>query len=256
MKQRNEKIFNRLVDLTKDNKSRLHILEETIPVDEQFEYFNYSNTVRENAGPDINRNYLVSLLFTPELSLEEKRKSLSLLAGLSDVAAYRAIETYHSSPLEPELANWSALALVESRIVLNSDLTGEQQVFISTGLGGHNNKLRYFCLIASNNQAPFTYLQDEIIEREFRFQFEAAKIEIEKIEKEDNYVIYILLAAIEIDIKEMIDKIVRECNQFGNFIRPQVLITNTKILSREEIIKNLNGNTQSSTTEPDQLTAI
>lgn len=111
-------------------------------------------------------------------------------------------------------------------------------------------------MIASNNQAPFTYLQDEIIEREFRFQFEAAKIEIEKIEKEDNYVIYILLAAIEIDIKEMIDKIVRECNQFGNFIRPQVLITNTKILSREEIIKNLNGNTQSSTTEPDQLTAI
>ncbi|HBK30019.1 MAG TPA: hypothetical protein DDZ78_00130, partial [Porphyromonadaceae bacterium] len=84
--------------------------------------------------------------------------------------AYRSIETYHSSPLEPELQNWSSMALVSSRIVLNSDLSGQQQIYISSGLGGQDKKLRFFALFAAKDRLPFTALQREIIEREFRFQ--------------------------------------------------------------------------------------
>ncbi|MBP1619129.1 MAG: hypothetical protein H6Q14_2956 [Bacteroidetes bacterium] len=243
--KRKDVIFNRLVDLTKENKSHLHILEETIPVNEQFEYFNFSKKLREDEDEHINRNYLISLLFTPELSILEKKKCLSLLAGIPDVAAYRAIETYHSSPLEQELANWSAMALVESRILLNTDLTGEQQIFVSTGLGGHNGKLRYFFVVASKNNLPYTTLQNEIIEREFRFQFNLSGIEIEKEEKEAHYVTYLVLADLAIDIKDVVDATIKECNQYGNFIRPESMITNTKILSKEEIEKHLavNGST-------------
>lgn len=237
--RRKDAIFNKLVDLTKENKGHLHILEETIPIKEQFEYFNFSKKLRENEDQYINRNYLVSLLFTPELSIEEKRKCLSLLAGIADVAAYRAIETYHSSPLEPELANWSAMALVESRILLNTDLTGEQQIFVSTGLGGHDGKLRYFFVVASKDNEPYTALQQEIIEREFQFQFNLAGIEIEKEEKEECYFTYLVLADLAIDIKETADATIKECNQYGDFIRAESMITNTKILSKEEIEKHL-----------------
>ncbi|OJU48582.1 MAG: hypothetical protein BGN96_11570 [Bacteroidales bacterium 45-6] len=246
--RRKDGVFNKLVNLTKEHKNHLHILEETIPVSEQFEYFNFSKKLRENETPYIDRNYLISLLFTPELSIEEKRKYLSLLAGIADVAAYRAIETYHSSPLEPELANWSAMALVESRILLNTDLTGEQQIFVSTGLGGHSGKLRYFFVVASKGNRPFTSLQSEIIEREFRFQFNLTGIEIEKEEKEAYYFTYLVLADLAIDIKELVDATIRECNEYGHFIHPESMITNTKILSKEDIEKHLapNGSTSGS----------
>lgn len=239
MKNKEDKLFNKLANMSKEGTSRLHILEETIPVNEQMEYFNYSSRIREDAGRYLNRNYLVSILFDPDYAIEEKRRSLSLLASLPDVAAYRAIETYHSSPLEPELTNWSSLALVESRILLNSELTGEQQIFISTGLGGHNNKLRYFCVISSKSGEDFTVLQNEIIEREFKFQFECKKIEIEKTNNWGYYITYIFLADLTIDVKAFIEQVVSECNQYGDFININFLITNTKQLSNEEIELNL-----------------
>lgn len=237
--KRSDDVFNKLVDLVKENKSHLHILEETIPVDEQFEYFKSSKQVREEYNENIDRNYLVSLLLTPDLDIEEKKKCLSLLAGIPDVAAYRVIETYHSSPLEPELAHWSAMALVESRILINSELTGEQQIFVSTGLGGHNGMLRYFFAISSKENIPFTELQSEIIEREFRFQFDKQNIVIERIEDEKTYVTYLVLAEIELDIKSIVESVVRECNEYGHFIQSKVLITNTKILSKDEIQRNM-----------------
>ena len=214
----------------------MHILEETIPVNEQFAYFNYSKKLREDQSlKDIKSEELISTLFTPDLPIGEKQRCLSLLAGIPDVAAYRAIETYHSSPQEPELSNWSAMALLESRIVLNSDLTGEKQIFVSTGLGGHNGKLRYFFVIANRIKEPLNELQCEIIEREFRYQFDSLKIDIEDIRNEGNYFTFLILADLEIDIQKLIDDIVKECNQYGNFISDMVLLTNAKILFREEI---------------------
>lgn len=237
--RRKDAIFKKLVDLQKENKSHLHILEETIPVNEQFYYFDFSKKIRENEDEHIDRNYLVSILFTPGLLIDEKRKSLSLLAGIPDVAAYRAIETYHSSPLEAELANWSAMALVESRILLNTELTGEQQIFVSTGLGGRDGKLRYFFVVASIGNQPYTAFQNDIIEREFRFQFNLSGIELEKEDKQEHYYTYVVLADLAIDMKDIVDGIIKECNEYGNFIQPESMITNTKILSKEEIEKNL-----------------
>lgn len=238
--KRHEDIFNKLASLAKENKSQLHILEEKIPVDEQFAYFNYSKKLREDIGySNIDKDELISNLFNPELLIREKQKCLSLLAGIPDVTAYRAIETYHSSPQEPELANWSAMALMESRLLLNSDLTGEQQIFVSTGLGGHKTKLRYFFVVSTKNKQALTSLQCEIIEREFRYQFDSLNIEIEKMVNDGFYYTFLVLAELEIDIKKEIDNIVKECNQYGNFISETVLITNAKILSQEEIERSL-----------------
>jgi hypothetical protein len=157
------------------------------------------------------------------------------LASVPDIGAYRSIETYHSSPLEPELKNWSAMALVSSRIVLSSDLSGHQQIYISSGLGGHEKKLRFFALFTTADRKPFTDLQKEIVEREFRFQLEMSDIEIEKFEIHDNYFTLLILFPFEIDVKSILDAAISECNQYGNFLDERYLFTNLKILSEQEI---------------------
>lgn len=211
-----------------------HILEDLVPIEVQMEYFRYFEKLRSDNLPFI-RDEEVALLFSPDASVERKKRSLTLLASIPDVGAYRSIETYHSSPLEPELAHWSSMALVSSRIVLSSDLSGQQQVYISTGLGGQDKKLRFFSLFTTEDREPFTDLQKEIVEREFRFQLEKADIVIEKFETMGNYFTIQMLFSFDMNAKACLDAAVRECNQYGNFLETRFLFTNVKVLSEKEI---------------------
>lgn len=218
--------------------TNLHIIEEIIPIDEQMKYFDHSRHVR--SPEDIhNRGYWVATLFAPEGDLEQKKLSLSILAGLVDVGAYRALETYHSSPLEPELANWSAMALMESKILISSDLSGEKQVLISTGLGGIARKLRFFAVIPSLHREEFTPLQVEMLTREFNFQLEKKKIDIEEFTFAGNYLKIVLLADIESDLKTVFKNVIVECNEYGNFIDENFLLTNVRKFEDSEIIRLL-----------------
>lgn len=211
-----------------------HILEDLVPIEEQMEYFQYFERLRGENNPFV-RDEEVAVLFSPDAPVSRKKRSLILLASIPDVGAYRSIETYHSSPLEPELTHWSSMALVSSRIVLSSDLSGQQQVYISSGLGGQDKKLRFFSLFTTADRQPFTDLQKEIVEREFRFQLEKADVIIEKLEIKANYFTIQMLFDFDKDAKTCLDAAVQECNQYGNFLDTRFLFTNVKVLSEKEI---------------------
>lgn len=211
-----------------------HILEDLVPVEVQMEYFRYFERLRRENEPFM-RDEEVSLLFSPDATIERKKRSLTLLASIPDVSAYRSIETYHSSPLEPELTHWSSMALVSSRIILSSYLSGQQQVYISSGLGGHGKKLRFFAVFTTTERQPFTDLQREIVTREFSFQLEQADVVIEKFETKENYFTIQLLFTFDKDAKSILDAAVHECNQYGNFLDTKYLFTNVKVLNDREI---------------------
>ena len=48
------------------------------------------------------------------------------------VRAYRLLEEYTQHP-DPEVTDWAYMALMESRISLESDFSDEKQIYISTG---------------------------------------------------------------------------------------------------------------------------
>lgn len=224
--------------LTEQGVDSFHVLEDLVPIEEQMAYFRYFERLRRE-NPPFRRDEEVAVLFSPDETVERKKRSLSLLASIPDVGAYRSIETYHSSPLEPELLNWSSMALVSSRIILSSDLSGQQQVYISSGLGGQDKKLRFFALFASENREPFTDLQREIVYREFNFQLHQADVNIEKFEIKENYFTILLLFPFDKDVKSVLNAAITECNQYGNFLDERFLFTNVKILSEAEIEKLL-----------------
>lgn len=216
-----------------------HILEDLVPIEEQMEYFRYFDKLRRENNT-FDKNEEVSLLFSPEETVDRKKRSLTLLASIPDVGAYRSIESYHSNPMEPELTHWSSMALVSSRIILSSDLSGHQQIYISSGLGGQDKKLRFFSLFTTVNRQNFTDLQKEIVEREFTFQIKKSDVEIEKFDIRDNYFTILLLFPFDKDVKSNFNSAVTECNQYGNFLDTKFLFTNVKILSEKEIEKILN----------------
>jgi hypothetical protein len=214
-----------------------HILEDLVPVEEQMEYFTYFDKLR-GENNTFKCDDEAAILFSPDEPVDRKKRSLTLLATIPDVSAYRFIETYHSSPLEPELLHWSSMALVSSRIVLSSDLSGHQQIYISSGLGGQDKKLRFFAFFTANKKKPFTDLQKEMIEREFTFQFQKEDITIEKFDIRENYFTLLMLLPFDKDIQLNLNAAVAECNQYGNFLDTRFLFTNVKILTEKEI-KNI-----------------
>ncbi|NLA63319.1 MAG: hypothetical protein GX857_08890 [Bacteroidales bacterium] len=234
MKNWNNILNNLRANINKQGIDSFHVLEDLVPIEEQMEFFKYFDGLKTRNVRFV-RDTEIEMLFSPDVSIERKKECLTLLSSIPDVKAYRAIETYQSSPLEPELKNWSSIALLGSRIGLDSELSGKRQIYISSGLGGHDKKLRFFTLFITSSLENLTELQKQIVEREFRFQLEAADVDIEKFEIENNYFTILFLFPFKTDVRAVLQSSIDECNQYGNFLDEKFLFTNVKVFNDEEI---------------------
>lgn len=245
-------VFSKFRDSFSRTNGHFHILEQRVPVEVQMSYFKFSENLRKENNPPrpLNdeqclQNYAILKLETT--SAEEKKTLLSTLATSKNVKAYRLLEQYVKEP-DPDVASWAYMALMESRISLESEFTDERQVYISTGLGGKDDKLRFYALLLSTDNQPFKEYQTKMIEQELPFAFKEAGWELEKLHLADGYVEAVFLLPVKAEIKEVFDHLITECNQYGNFLSPVYSITNIKEYSEEEIQKAIqqNGDSKSS----------
>ena len=163
-----------------------------------------------------------------------------MLASQEKVEAFRTIEKYAQKP-DPELREWSILALQESRMVIQSSLMDEQQVYISTGLGGKGQNLRYFAVfISKENISEYSAVQCKLIQDELAYALNHCNGVLEEIRFEKELAIAILLLPVKSDIQGVFSSVINECNQYGDFIRQDIIITNVKRMSVDEIRNFIN----------------
>jgi hypothetical protein len=244
-------IFDRFQTFLNKNDGDFHILEHQVPLETQMEYFKNSNrlrsflvSLRQVSGMTTdNTDYLqfAGDLHNPEKSKEDKKQILSALAVSKQIKAYRILEKYLQSP-DKDLTDWAYMALMESRMVLESELSDEKTVYISTGLGGKGKKLRYYILLLPASGNPFLAYQHQIFESEFQYVLAQEEGEIEQLTIKDNYIEILVLIPFQADIKKILTHTIYECNQFGNFISDYVTVTNVKKLSEKEIAKIIKVN--------------
>ena len=244
-------VFKKFRDSFSKMDGHFHILEQRVPVELQMQYFKYSEQVRkERAKPDLNDMDYTAFresLSNPESTTDYKKYILSMLATSREVKAYRMLEDYVQHPDE-DVSNWAYMALMESRISLESELSDEKQIYISTGLGGKGEKLRFYVLMLSRDRKPFLEYQRKVIEREFAYFLPKADCEIERLTIGEQYVELVFLIPVRADIKLTLDKVINECNQYGDFLSDIFTITNVKELTEQEVtdIINKNGNSKTS----------
>lgn len=236
-----EDVFKRFYDSFQNMDGHFHILEHRVPVEQQMEYFKYSDRVRKESLEMNDDDYeqYVDDLKNAEFSREDKKRILTILASSKQVRAYRLLEQYVQHPDE-ELVNWAYMALMESRITLESELSGEKQIYISTGLGGKGKKLRFYVLIISSEGNSFADYQRKVIEKEFGYALPKNDCEIERLTINDNYVELVFLVPVKSNIKKILEDVIRECNLYGNFLSGVFTITNVKELSREDVEQVIN----------------
>lgn len=219
-------------------KQPVRIHQDAIDVLQEELYFQWSDKlidwlIEDNAS-ETDFQADVAKLYSPEVSDDEKKQLLCLLASVLDTQSYREIENYQQ--IAPEnLKVWATLALRESKVCLESYLLGYDCLYISTGLGGKDEALRYFVVLVNKDGKEYDSLQKETIKNEFEFIFKQHKGGIEDIQFNDKLACIVCLLPWESDIGDLVDKIVNECNTLGNFIDNDFLLTNIKIMEIAEI---------------------
>ncbi|TKG97202.1 hypothetical protein EYV94_01885 [Puteibacter caeruleilacunae] len=231
----NENIYQKIQEALSQLPANFSILEEEIDIDEQRDYFNVSQYLKQNP-PAENILEEAELLYNAETSLDSKKQILSKLALLEDVKAYRIIEKYVHQP-ERELHKWAVLALQESRMLIEASLVDEPVAFISTGLGGRGRMLRYFIVTIAKEPIPFSDIQKKIVVDEFSYSFKQHGAELEETHCYESFVTFSALISVDQPLQQIFEQALRECNEYNNFLREELIITNVKKLAPDEIIE-------------------
>ncbi len=238
MDSKNEDVLKKFHESLEHMKGNVHIIEAQIDIDTQMKFYSFSNDLREEStSADLEKEE--QLLFSADASVEDKKHSLAMMSNIPDVKAYRLIEKY-ASQAESELKDWITLSLLKSKITLETEFSDEKQMVISTGLGGKDSKLRFFILVTSKSKTPFSEFQKETIQKEFSYSLEKSDCEIEEIAIFDNYFTMLILVPIMADIQNLLDIPLTECNQYGDFLDNNYIVTNVRRIPTEEITELLN----------------
>ncbi len=246
MDDNNLKRIQEAIDSLPDNFS---ILEEQIDVELQTEYFDTARSLRVEEAPENLIETALIMLNDDETEHELKKEILIRLAGLDKVEAFRIVEKFHKKA-DGELRSWAVLALQESRMLLQSSLLEEQQVFISTGLGGKHQKIRYFVSVMSHNiDEDFTVTQQKIVKSELDFFLKENEGELEEVQFETGFALSLFLFPLKQNLHQVLSSFIRECNQYGDFLKDDIIITNVKALSAKEIRTFLKNNKKVSNEE-------
>ena len=235
-----DNIFNDNQRIFDDLPDNFNILEEQIDLEIQMKYFEYSKKIKEKKT---KKNYLEDgdQLFQPEISLDTKKELLIGLAGLDDVKAYRTIESYLKDSMG-DMRSWAVLALQENRMLLQTSLLDEKQYFISTGLGGKDKKLRYYVVFIHRERDDLlSATQQKLLKDELIFCLKPDQGEFESIDFSEGFSSAQVLLPVTSDIKRVFTNVVEECNQYGDFLEEDMIITNVKVLSRSEILEIINN---------------
>jgi hypothetical protein len=226
-------IYDKIQEIFGESHGTLSILEEKVDIDLQMEYFEYSKAVKKDLDEQKVLQQMKEI-YNPEWSGEQKKYLFARLASLENVEVYRFIEKYLREEHE-ENRNWAILALQESRMLLESKLLEENQVFISTGLGGKGLKLRYFVVLIRKDNDEFPKLQQKVIRNEFEITLKKYNAEIENLDFLEHFATLLAIIPLRVPLKDMFREAIRECNQYGDFLRSNFIVTNVRELGLQEI---------------------
>lgn len=174
-------------------------------------------------------------LFPLNTTVTYKKETLAILAHRGTLEAYRTIERFLEMAEEP-LEAWGVLALHECRMLLENSLSDRSGGILLTGLGGENNRLRYFVIIRSRNDAALTDIQKETIEQGFSYVCGKFNSILEDTQICQYYVKMKVLIPMDVAVAEIIEGGIAECARFSDFLDENYYVTNVKIPSEAEIL--------------------
>jgi len=225
---------NDIHDFLENLPDQYDILGEGVSIETQIDYIDYSHSLERGQLSEGETLNLGSILVDSSQPLEAKRKALALLAHLGTVTAFRQIEKYYQYPDE-DLKQWAALSLQECKMLLESTLIEENTGFISSGLGGFQDKLRYYFVVLPLSDRAFTTAETNIIQEEINLVARDLNCIVEFVNHSNAFVGLTVLVPMDLAVGTLIDTGIKKCNDLGGFVFENYYVTNQNIPDIAEI---------------------
>lgn len=233
-----EKNIGNLSELLSIIGRNFSILEEEIDVNVQKDFLIMAEKIKQKPRfAALQQKFLhdPAPLFDENVPDEQKKQILIALASIAEPAAYRTLELF--AGLDTPLKSWGVIALQQSRILLRTSLLDNPGIFISSGLGGQGELMRFFVVLFYNCDSGVEPYQKDLIQKETERAIGKAGGKIENIEFKSLYASLLILMPLDVELPKVLSEIVEECNQYGNFLYDKPVLTNVKKLSDEEIVE-------------------
>jgi len=244
-----DSVYRRIQEFFGGLNNNFSLMEDPVDVAVQMNYFETSGRQREN----IKEEEMLAQkdkLFDPFVSADKKKVLLVQMASVPSPEIYRALEKY-TQTCDADMKEWAKLALQENRLLLESHLLDNRQIFISTGLGGKGNKLRYFVVLINKNSSDLKPFEQKVVQDEMSYALQKYDGELEKLDFMQRYTTMRVVVPISSDLTRLFREGLEECNQFGDFLATDFIVTNMKEMSEEEIHEALSGNPNVMITDDD-----
>ncbi|MFC1982271.1 hypothetical protein ACFLV5_00540 [Chloroflexota bacterium] len=213
---------------------RLKLTVEGVDHSVQQEYLQYAEELDFNQYSEEDISTKSHSLFIPSTSPEDKKETLAVLAHRGTLEAYRTIERFLETA-EHALKDWGMLALQECRMFLEGSLSDRNVGILMTGLGGENNRLRYFFVIRSRDDDALTTAQERTIKQGFSYICSKFDSILEEIQSHHYYATMKVLIPMDVAVAEIAEGGIEECNTYGDFLSEDYYVTNVKIPTEAEI---------------------
>ncbi len=230
-----EKMMEKMREIALQNPDNIRIIETSVDSEIQIEFFETLQRIADNEE-EYDATALYNELVCKETAVERKKDILALLTSIGEVETYRLLEDY-LKVADDEIKTWAFLACQQGRMFLESKLLEESKIYIASGLGGSEHRLRYvFAFSARKDELSAS--QKNMVKGEIDYFLKKNDSIIESFEFNEGYSICTALVPIYIDLVDLIQEIVGEINQFGDFLRENVFITNEKSIGASDL-KNI-----------------
>ena len=231
---------NEIFSNIKKNGSNISIFEEGINGELLFEFVEFLSNSKPNDFKSDDLDNDIDELFNENTSIERKKTLLVILSFRDDIKAYRAIEKY-SKTADDELHSWSLMILQQSRMVIEGALTNENRIYVSSGMGGKGDKLRYMGVFSLENKDEiFSDFQMNLVKKEIEFTLNKNEGELENVEFYSKYITFTFLIPLDVTFIKILETVIDDCNEFGNFLSEDVFVTTSELKNEsdiEELIK-------------------
>ncbi len=229
-----EKILEQMREIAMKHPEKFRIVETNVDADVQLEFY---AMMQEAGKSDVNED--LSAIFA-RLSdctdLEDRKRMLVSLACTGEIEAYRFLEKYLES-CDDEIRKWAMLAYQQCQMFLESSLLDESKIYVASGLGGKDHRLRYIFVLGGVSKEPYTDFQKKVIANETKYYLEKCDSVEESIQYDDNYAICTALIPIYEDVVSLVQSIIDEVNQYGGFVKHSIFITNEKPVGKNVLDK-------------------
>jgi len=234
MKPKNGESDDQVHQILRSMPERFAMAKAGVSAATQQEYLAFTAHIEHEQRSEEDIRARSEALFSSTTAIAEKKEILARLAHAGTLDAYRVLEQF-AETAEPELQDWSTLALHECRLLLEQDWD-EPVGLVMTGLGGEEDRLRYFIVVCSKDSAVFSQAHPAIIESAFSATCDRLRSILEEVQVHASYATLKVLVPLDVAVGTVVEGGISECNKRGSLLDESYYVTNDRIPTEAEIL--------------------